>query len=147
MHIGTAEKINSLLKEINAILNRRLRNYLRKLGLTIPQTLVLTVLHETGEMKISDISNALNLADSTVSGIIDRLEKMGYVERFRLIEDRRVVKVRLTDKVSNIAKDIKANMEEFFSSILSRASQDDINCILDGLIRFRELLLRPECPV
>lgn len=142
MHIGTAEKINSLLKEINAILNRRLRNYLRKLGLTIPQTLVLTVLHETGEMKISDISNALNLADSTVSGIIDRLEKMGYVERFRLIEDRRVVKVRLTDKVSNIAKDIKANMEEFFSSILSRASQDDINCILDGLIRFRELLLK-----
>jgi len=142
VHIGTAEKINSLLKEINAILNRRLRNYLRKLGLTIPQTLVLTVLHETGEMKISDISNALNLADSTVSGIIDRLEKMGYVERFRLIEDRRVVKVRLTDKVSNIAKDIKANMEEFFSSILSRASQDDINCILDGLIRFRELLLK-----
>ena len=142
MHIGTAEKINSPLKEINAILNRRLRNYLRKLGLTIPQTLVLTVLHETGEMKISDISNALNLADSTVSGIIDRLEKMGYVERFRLIEDRRVVKVRLTDKVSNIAKDIKANMEEFFSSILSRASQDDINCILDGLIRFRELLLK-----
>jgi len=142
VYIGTAEEINSLLKEINAILNKRLRNYLKKLGLTIPQTMILTTLHEMDEMKISDISNALNLADSTVSGIIDRLEKMGYVERFRPEEDRRVVKVRLTDKIMKIMKDIKMNMEEYFSSLLLCASQEDVDCILDGLRRFKRLLLK-----
>jgi len=140
VHIDTAEEINGLLKEINAILDKRLRNYLNKLGLTIPQALILTTLHDTDEMKISDISNALSLADSTVSGIIDRLERMGYVERIRLVEDRRIVKVRLTDKIRHIMKEIKKKKEEYLSSLLSCASQEDMDCILDGLRRFKELL-------
>ena len=60
------------------------------LYLTFPQALVLTVLGEDGPVPISALAERTGSANSTVSGIVDRLEKAGLARRQRSSEtDRR----------------------------------------------------------
>ncbi|MCR4318551.1 MAG: MarR family transcriptional regulator [Planctomycetes bacterium] len=66
-------------------------------GVTAPQMGLLKMLMKRGSMTHSELSESLYLTASTISGIVDRLEREGYVNRLRAEEDRRVVKVSLTD--------------------------------------------------
>jgi len=49
-------------------------------------------------VKVSDLSNTLNVASPTITQQINNLETHGYVERSIDKEDRRVVRIKLTDK-------------------------------------------------
>jgi DNA-binding MarR family transcriptional regulator len=69
---------------------------LKAVGLTGPQLFILRELF-TGEPRtIGDLSRAVELSNSTVTGIIDRLERANMVERHRDEKDRRVVWIRPT---------------------------------------------------
>jgi DNA-binding MarR family transcriptional regulator len=67
-------------------------------GITGPQLWALKTIHQMGSMPLGELSEGMYLHPSTVSGVVDRLEKKGYVVRDRTEEDRRVVKVRLTPR-------------------------------------------------
>ncbi|MGG0891828.1 MarR family transcriptional regulator [Cytobacillus horneckiae] len=58
--------------------------------------LLLYRLKLAGYMKITDISAAFHLTPAAATNMCDKLERMGLVERVRLNEDRRVVRVTLT---------------------------------------------------
>jgi DNA-binding MarR family transcriptional regulator len=51
-----------------------------------------------GSLSLGELSKGMYLHPSTISGVVDRLEKKRYVVRDRTEKDRRVVKVRLTPK-------------------------------------------------
>lgn len=70
--------------------------YLEKFGVTVPQSGVLNALAESGNLPIGTLADKLLLKTSTVSGIVDRLERDGHVTRIRGNADRRVVHVALT---------------------------------------------------
>ena len=78
-------------------MSRQMRDYFDQPELTQPQMLVLTALCEEGAMPISRLARYIGSANSTVSGIVDRLEKMKLVERIRSEDDRRVIYVGLTE--------------------------------------------------
>ena len=67
-------------------------------GITGPQLWVLKTIHQMGSLPLGELSEEMYLHPSTVSGVVNRLEKKGYVVRDRTEKDRRVVKVRLTPK-------------------------------------------------
>ena len=69
-------------------------------GLTPQQHQVLVSLcaAEGGELSIGELANKLMLRQHSVSGLADRLEALGLVDRARGKEDRRIVVLRLTDK-------------------------------------------------
>jgi len=75
-------------------ITRLFKAELGAMGLTPPQAMLIGLLTEQGQMKIGDICEQLKLSGSTVSGIVDRLEKQGFVERIRSETDRRVVNIR-----------------------------------------------------
>lgn len=130
MNEGSGKRIFDLLKELNAIFNKNIKQYFIKWDLTSPQILVLSLLDEAKEMKISDIACSMGMADSNISGIVDRLEKTGLVERVRSTEDRRIVKVRLTDKVEEMEKNYVSELENYFSHLLSKFSQHELDEII-----------------
>jgi len=73
-------------------------------GITGPQLWALKTIHQTGSLAVGELSEGMYLHPSTVSGVVDRLEKKGYVIRDRTEKDRRVVKVRLTPKGKILAR-------------------------------------------
>ena len=69
---------------------------LAELDVTYPQYLVLLFLWQTPEARVTDICAALGLDTGTLSPLLKRLEKTGYIRRERSEEDERQVVIRLT---------------------------------------------------
>lgn len=78
-------------------MTRAYRPLLGELGLTYPQYLVLLVLWEHRSCRLGRIAEELHLATHAVSPIVDRLEDAGLVRRMADGEDRRAVRVELTE--------------------------------------------------
>ena len=71
--------------------------YLKPLGLTYTQYIVLLCLWEGGEMTVGEICARLHLDNGTITPLIKRMEQDGYVTRCRCRNDERVVRVYLTE--------------------------------------------------
>ncbi|MFC1492759.1 MarR family winged helix-turn-helix transcriptional regulator [candidate division KSB1 bacterium] len=82
-----------------------------------------------GRCKMRDISNMLNIPNSTTTSIVDRLVKNNIVQRTRTEEDRRVVFISLTEKGETYWKVILEqiiNIYEYMLSLLSDGDQDEL---------------------
>ncbi|NKE71228.1 MarR family winged helix-turn-helix transcriptional regulator [Candidatus Manganitrophus noduliformans] len=90
-----AEIVQSFRKIFKAI-HRYSEEVLKAFGVTGPQLWLLKTLRDEGGTSVGELSQKMYLHISTVSGIIDRLEKKGSVARKREAPDRRVVTVHLT---------------------------------------------------
>ena len=69
---------------------------LGELDVTYPQYLVLLFLWQSPEARVTDICAAMGLDTGTLSPLLKRLEKTGYIRRERSAEDERQVVIRLT---------------------------------------------------
>ena len=81
--------------------------YLKPLGITYTQYLVFLVLWEQQEATVGDICRRLFLDNGTITPLIKKMEKDGYVVRKRSEEDERVVKVSITEKGIALREDAK----------------------------------------
>jgi DNA-binding MarR family transcriptional regulator len=76
----------------------------KEFGLTGPQSLVLRLLIKSGSLSSADLSRQMYVTPSNITGIIDRLEKKGLVERIRKQGDRRVVLITPTESGQELGK-------------------------------------------
>jgi MarR family transcriptional regulator, organic hydroperoxide resistance regulator len=109
------------------------RVYYNQWSLTYPQSIVLAILESDGEMPISALAEAAGSANSTISGVVDRLEKMGLVKRVRSEADRRVIYVTTTDKFKNGLQKLTSNASSQFSRALENLSDEEQKTVLQGL--------------
>ena len=85
---------------------RYYRFYLKEIGITYPQYLVLLTLWETKGIKATEIGTALKLDLATISPILQRLEALNFITRDRSINDERVVLIKLTKEGLALEKDV-----------------------------------------
>ena len=71
---------------------------LKPLGLTYTQYITMMVLWEEQEITVHDLGERLYLDSGTLSPVLKKLEKMGYVTRERKKEDERVVIASITEE-------------------------------------------------
>lgn len=71
--------------------------YLKDLGLTYTQYLVFLVLWDEGTMSVGDLCKKLYLDNGTITPLLKKMEKAGYVTRTRKQDDERVVMVSVTE--------------------------------------------------
>ena len=72
--------------------------YLKPLGLTYTQYIVLLVLWEKDGITVGEICEKVMLDNGTVSPLLKKLQQEGYVEKQRAADDERIVNVKLTRK-------------------------------------------------
>ena len=68
--------------------------------LTLPQRNVMQVLVQSDGLSLKELSKQVGLAHATVSGIVDRLEKRGLVERRQDASDGRFTKIMISERRS-----------------------------------------------
>ena len=83
---------------VSRLITKAYKPFLKKMGLTYPQYLVLLVLWEDGNLSINQIGEKLLLNTNTLSPLIKRMEKIGLLNRTRSAKDERSVLVELTGK-------------------------------------------------
>ncbi len=105
---------------------RRLtKEYARRANLTSPQLTVLKILETFGDLSLSELSERIRAQNSTVTGIIDRMEREGLVGRERSKEDRRVVYIRLTAKGAQLAREIPVEPMEILRQAILGLSKEE----------------------
>lgn len=126
-------RVVKILKKVMGVIKHRMGNHFKEMNLTGPQGMAIGTLVHYGEMKVSDLSEKLGLSNSTVSGIIDRLENQGLVERIRSEEDRRVVYIKLTKKCLENCQKPFEEINRLFEETLDRATPEELDIIFKGL--------------
>ncbi|MCY1126503.1 MarR family winged helix-turn-helix transcriptional regulator [Frigidibacter sp. RF13] len=82
------------------------RNYAKTFGLTIAEWRVLVHLTQTGEISVRDVEKRVGLEKSKVSRAASRLETAGYLTKSVNMDDRRLVKLALTEKGWELMADL-----------------------------------------
>ena len=118
-------EIEFLLREISVIIKRKGREILDQFPVTPPQFTALLLLEKEGDLTIGELSQKMYLACSTMTDLIDRMEKNEVVERIRDGRDRRVVRIRLLDKGRKIIEEVLAARREYLSDVLSHLSSKE----------------------
>jgi DNA-binding MarR family transcriptional regulator len=76
----------------------------KKYQISAAQLNCILALDEYGPLPPSKIANHIMVKSSTVTGVVDRLEKKGFVERMRNSPDRRVITIQLTEAGKKLAQ-------------------------------------------
>lgn len=97
----------------------------RHMGLTGPQVSALKVLEAVGDLSLSELSFRMSARNSTITGIVDRMERDGLVVRERSSSDRRVVKIRATEHGKEIARGVPLTSLELFAGALRALHVED----------------------
>jgi len=133
-------EVSKLFKEVFTLLRQSMTKGFENSGITAPQGMVIGVLSRHGKMKVSELSDKMGLSNSTVSGIIDRLEKQEMVERERSKEDKRVVYVSLCPKFEETNQSFHKKVEESIGNVVNKGTHEDIDKIVDGFTILKRLL-------
>lgn len=94
-----AQDLEAQLHSIRRKLRRRLEAEYARGEVTAPQRLVMQALVRSEGMSLKELSTKVGLAHSTVSGIVDRLEKRGFLNRKVLESDQRVTRITVSKVV------------------------------------------------
>ena len=106
-------------------------------SLSIVHLIVLTVLEADGPRSMGDLAEALDVSVASATGIVDRMERRGLVERGRTDDDRRVIMVSLTPTGSVVFGDMRAKRRDRLAALIERLSDAERAGFLAGLRAMR----------
>lgn len=104
-------------------------------GLSFVQLLVLRTLSTRGPMRMGAASDDLALADGVMTGVVDRLQERGLVERLRDPADRRAILIGLTPEGEAFARSTIAPYEKALETIFEGMEEEAVEQIAERIQR------------
>lgn len=98
-----------------------------ELGVSMTHFHVLTLLRHHDAMPMGRLAEAMGASMSGATGIIDRMEERGLVERVRVPDDRRVVLVRPTRAGLDLVDEAELVKSDVLVSALERLTPDELD--------------------
>ena len=112
----------------NDQLQNRLGRFFRGYGLTSSQYNVLRILRGEGKpMPSLNIAERMIQVVPAITGLIDRLEKQGLVERRRCDDDRRVVYVEITAKAKSLLEQMDEPLSAVHKELMGHMTRSELN--------------------
>lgn len=129
-----------LLREISAgvatLASRRRCAAARRIhhsGISLGHLQVLWILQEHGPLPVSRLADWLGIGVPNVTGLLDRMEQRGLVERVRDTEDRRVVLARPSDVGRAAVAEHDGWQAELLTQLLSPLATEQLAAVADGV--------------
>lgn len=119
------ECVNYLLTTAQHSVFLKMTEKLSVFDLTPVQYAVLYCLWENDKKSPKEIAERLKLENSTISGILERMEKKGLIKRMISKEDRRFIQIMLTEKGAVLEKDVLAAVDEVNEEVMSVFSKEE----------------------
>lgn len=125
---------------LNSVIERQGNRLVGEHGLTLPQWLALGCIGHAGEDGIahSQIGQKLMLSKAPITGIVDRLERAGLVERRADAKDRRVSRVAANEKGLqtwwSVRNTLKNHSEGVVGACLSSVEQEELLRLMGRLL-------------
>ncbi|RJQ06143.1 MAG: MarR family transcriptional regulator [Bacillota bacterium] len=137
------ERIERLLRRISHVVYTKGRAILVDFGITSPQFDALLFLHRDGDMPMGALCDRMSLACSTVTDLVDRMEKGGFVARERDQSDRRIIKVRLLPRGEEMVGKVMTARIRYLTNILRELPATERAKAISALEVIYELIYEP----
>jgi DNA-binding MarR family transcriptional regulator len=116
-----------LFTQRSCILN--LSTELNKGNVSFPQFFLLTYLSSEEYLTMSDIAKKMGHSTAAATGLVDRLERLSYVERMHAAEDRRKIMVRITAKGIELVSKMRTEIANDLAGILADMDEDQAEAV------------------
>ncbi len=129
-------RIRQIIQEMSKYSKYILENY----NITVPQLICLREVYQHGPISIGALTKIVFLNNSTVTGIVDRLEKREFVRRIRISKDRRQVHLEMTDQGIKFIKKAPKPLQDQFIDRLKALDEEKTTLILWSLEMLVDML-------
>ena len=116
-----------LFTQRSCILN--LSGELNRGNISFPQFFLLAYLSSEDYLTMSDIAKKMGHSTAAATGLVDRLEKLGYVERVHAAEDRRKIMVRITQKGTELVARMRREIASGLSDVMSEMDEEESDTV------------------
>lgn len=125
--------INYLLTTAQREVSQQINARLSKYNLTSVQYGILNYLWEHTTATPKELAQTLHVENSTISGILDRMQKKGLVDRKTDEADRRIVRVYLTEDSEQLKEDVLKTVDDMNEEILKDLTPENREILLESL--------------
>lgn len=122
-------KMRAAMKKLDRNLGQKLEEY----GISIPQSFILKTLVEENGITLKEIGNRTLIDSSSMTVLIDKLEKDDLVERQLDAQDRRAIRIYITEKGLNLADEVSSIAEDFNIRVRQLVSAENQEAFLAGI--------------
>ncbi|MED3124090.1 MarR family winged helix-turn-helix transcriptional regulator [Bacillus wiedmannii] len=112
---------------------RTLRNDIGKIfGGYIPwnEFIVLRILNRTNKEMVSRVANELNVSNSHITAVTEKLINKGFVTRSRSTSDRRVVYLEITEQGKDLVAKMEGEKKKYLQERFSALSEEEMNIMI-----------------
>ncbi|WP_243525534.1 MarR family winged helix-turn-helix transcriptional regulator [Bacillus pseudomycoides] len=100
------------------------------LSLSKTEIFCLLWMERNTDITMTRITELLDIPMSTTTGVVNRLVKKGYIERYRNESDRRIVLIRLTETGIRLVQEVKQNAAHYFNLVTEALSEEEKTFLL-----------------
>ena len=138
--ILSADAIAVDLRPVLLRLARELRKETEQLGITARQATLLWLVKQSPGLSLAELAAEEGISPPALSGHVDRLERVGLIERVRSSEDRRRVGLRLTDEGARLLKRVRARRTTWLTDRLGALEPAELEAIARAIPALQRLL-------
>ena len=137
---ATEEQYGPIIADFRAAMNQlkcASSERLVRMGISMAQLHIMYTLQRSGEMPMSRLAEVLQVSLSSATGLIDRIEERGFVERTGVPEDRRVVMIRVTDAGRRMLEEVDAISSDLLRSVFGRIGRSQVAAVGRAMAELR----------
>ena len=94
-------------------------------NISFAQFFLLNYLSSSKELTMTDIARKMGHSTAAATGLVDRLEKLGYMERTHALDDRRKVMVRVTPKGLDLVSRLRDELQSQIADAMTETESPD----------------------
>lgn len=111
---------------------------LNKDNISFAQFFLLSYLAMSKKLMMTDIARKMGHSTAAATGLVDRLEKLGYMERTHAIDDRRKVLVRITAKGVDLVSRLRDELQSRIAEAMEETQTTDANSFITAYRKLDE---------
>ena len=112
----------------------------QEFGLNISEFGVLEMLYHKGDQPVQKVAEKILVTSGTITYVINKLEKKGFVIRRKCNKDKRVYYVSLTEKGKDYISHIFPKHKDFLDNLFKDIDEESKTQLLENLIQLRKVL-------
>ncbi len=111
---------------------------LSKDNISFAQFFLLSYLATSKDLTMTDIARKMGHSTAAATGLVDRLEKLGYMERTHAIDDRRKVLVRVTSKGLDLVSRMRDELQSRIADAMQETQTQDASSFMTAYRKLDE---------